>query len=309
MDIIEIDKDKYSKTVINPFCKFETVDFAELNKHKVDEVKYLIFNNGKNRFGLILGIKDDIIKLPFSASFSCFSEIISKNKIEYYIEAIIALINWAKKQSLKKITFNTPPLFYNVEHISKTQNALQCTGFTLAEYNLNYAFDLDNFNNYFEIIERNARKNFNTAVKNNLIFEKVNDITTVYDVIRQNRKEKGYPLKMSLDEIVKTAQIIPSDYFLVKLPEGTPIASAFVHDINGTVVRVNYWGDIRKYEKMRSINFLSYNLFNYYKNLGKKIVDIGPATNEGIPDYGLCNFKEGIGCTASPKLLYELIIE
>ncbi|MBR1942918.1 hypothetical protein IJ843_04205 [bacterium] len=306
MDIIEADKETYSKIVSNPFCKFETAEFADLNKSKVDEVKYFIFNNGKNRFALIGGIKNNILKFPFSASFSCFSEITKKNKIEYYTEAVKAIVNWAEEKEISKIIFNTPPIFYDVEHISKMQNALLNTGFEQTEYNLNYEFYLKDFDeNYLSKIQRNARKNYNTALRNNLVFEKTDDIETVYNVIKQNRVEKGYPLWMSLDDIIETSKIIPSDYFLVKASDGTPVAAAFVHDINGEIVRVNYWGDIRKYEEMRPINFLSYNLFKYYKEQGKKVVDIGPSTNDGVPDYGLCNFKESLGCKASAKILFK----
>ena len=305
MDIIEVDKETYSKTVTNPFCKFETAEFADLNKTKADVVKYFIFNNGKNRFGLIAGIKDGVLKLPFSASFSCFSEITKKNRIEYYSEAVEALIKWAKQNLIKEIIFNTPPIFYDVEHISKMHNALLNAGFKQAEYNLNFEFYLDDFDeNYLANIQRNARKNYNTALRNNLVFEKTDDVETVYKVIKQNRDEKGYPLWMSLDDIIETSKIIPSDYFLVRTQTGIPIAAAFVHNINGDVLRVNYWGDIREYEEMRPINFLSYNLFKYYKEQGKKVVDIGPSTNDGVPDYGLCNFKESLGCKASAKLLF-----
>ncbi|MCR5260455.1 MAG: hypothetical protein K6C94_01315 [Candidatus Gastranaerophilales bacterium] len=309
MDIIEADKELYSKTVLNPFCKFETAEFADLNKAKADEVKYFIFNNGKNRFGLIAGIKDGVMKLPFSASFSCLSEITTKNRIEYYVEAAQALVDYAKAHSLSKIIFNTPPIYYNVEHISKLHNALLNVGFEQKEYNLNFEFYLSDFGeDYLASIQRNARKNYNTAVRNNLVFEKTDDIETVYKVIKRNRDEKGYPLWMSIDDIVETSKIIPSDYFLVKTPDGVPIAAAFTHDIDGKNIRVNYWGDIREYEEMRPINFLSYNLFRYYKEQGKYTVDIGPSTNSGIADFGLCNFKESLGCKASAKLLFEYMI-
>ena len=44
------------------------------------------------------------------------------------------------------------------------------------------------------------------------------------------------------------------------------------------------------------MNFLSFHVFQYYKNQGIEIVDIGPSTENSIPNYGLCEFKESIGC-------------
>lgn len=307
MEILDVSFEDYCKIVKNPFCLFEDANFAKLNENKVDKVKYFIFNNGKNRFGLIGGLKANVLKFPFSASFSALSEITSKNRIEYYIETFNSLISWAKENSIQKIIFNTPPVYYDISHISKMQNALLTCGFNQSEYNLNFEFYLKDFDeNYLSNIQRNARKNYNNAIKYNLVFEKTDDLSTVYKVIKQNRDEKGYPLWMSEKDIIETSKIIPSDYFLVSTPENIPIAAAFVHHINNEIVRVNYWGNILKYEEYRPINFLSYNLFKYYKEQGKKVVDIGPSTNSGVADFGLCNFKESIGCACSPKLLFEI---
>ena len=49
------------------------------------------------------------------------------------------------------------------------------------------------------------------------------------------------------------------------------------------------------------MNFLSFNVFQYYKNQGIAIIDIGPSTENSIPNHGLCEFKESIGCDISIK--------
>jgi len=49
------------------------------------------------------------------------------------------------------------------------------------------------------------------------------------------------------------------------------------------------------------MNYFSYKVFEHYYRKGLGILDIGPATENGIPNYGLCEFKENIGCTASLK--------
>jgi len=51
------------------------------------------------------------------------------------------------------------------------------------------------------------------------------------------------------------------------------------------------------------MNFLSFNVFNYYKDLGIEIIDIGHSTEDSIPNNGLCEFKESIGCSIG--ILYE----
>ena len=90
MDINEISCKEYDNLVKEPFSVFDSSAFCELNRWKVDDVKYLVFNDGKNRFYLIAGIKDGVVKFPFSASFSMLANISFHNKIICYHEAVKA---------------------------------------------------------------------------------------------------------------------------------------------------------------------------------------------------------------------------
>ena len=305
MEIREVDNETYNKIVRVPFCRFNKAQFYILNEHKVDNVCYLIFNDGKDRFAFVLGIKDNVAKAPFSASFECFSEITKNNKINHYYEAVDALVNYLKENNISKIEISTPPPYYNISHITKFENALYTKGFSLVNYDVNFEYYLDDFSDDYEMnIDIKARQKLRAATKHHLIFEKTEDVETVYKIIKQNRTEKGYPLWMSYDDVRNTAQIIPSDYFLVKDANNTPIASALVHQINDEVLRVVYWGNIQASNHLCPMNFLSYNVFKYYSTTKFKMVDIGPSTENSIANFGLCDFKEGIGCKCSPKFRF-----
>lgn len=308
MEIDIVTKEEYDATVSNPFSRFESSNFIELNKHKVDEIFYFVFRNSKNRLALAGGIKDGTLKFPFSATYGIFSEITKDNRIECYIESLTSLKGWALEKGIKTIIFNTPALCYGVDHITKFQNALVNTGFKLIAYDLNYEFNLNKFTqDYLTTIDHCARKNFKTAQKNNLYFAKTDDVDLVYDIIKRNRESRGFPLRMTLDEVKKTSKIIPSDFFIVYDENNNGIASSLVHHLKSDLVRVVYWGNTVESELLRPINFLSYNLFNYYKSLNViKTVDIGTSTVDSIPNEGLCAFKESIGCNCSPKMNYSI---
>lgn len=304
MKTIEIDTKEYKTYVVNPFSGFDNIEFTELNKKKVDEIKYFIFNNGKNRFGLVAGIKDKILKCPFSATFGIFSEITHNNSIQHYHNAINSLIEWCKQKNLKQIIFCCPPIFYDKNHITKFQNALFCNNFQLLDYDVNFEYNLSNFKNgYVESLSSDARRNLKISLKEDLSFEKTDDIDSVYAIIKQNREEKGFPLWMSLDDIKNTNNIIKSDFFLVKNKNNENIASAYVQKITKKIVNVVYWGNIQKYDKLYPMNFIAYKIFEYYSNIKNiDFVSIGTSTKDGIPNIGLCNFKTNIGCSCSPKL-------
>ena len=54
------------------------------------------------------------------------------------------------------------------------------------------------------------------------------------------------------------------------------------------------------------MNYLAFSLFSYYFDKGLRILDIGPSTENGTPNYGLCEFKENIGCSVTLKYSFEL---
>ena len=300
------EKNDYKNFVINPFSMFDTCDFVELNKNKVDEIKYFIFNNGKNRFGLIAGIKDGILKCPFSATFGIFSEITKHNKILHYHEAINVLIDWCKINNIKKIIFCTPPLFYNTSHITKFHNALICNNFKILDYDVNFQLNLKKNIKYDCLLSTDARRNLKQAYKNNLKFEKTNNLSDVYKIIKINREEKGFPLWLSEQDIENTSNIIKTDYFLVS-NESKYIASAYIQHITDKIVNIVYWGNLQASDKLYPMNYLAEQIYNYYlNNTNIDYISIGTSTLDSIPNFGLCNFKENIGCQCSPKLNFVL---
>lgn len=60
---------------------------------------------------------------------------------------------------------------------------------------------------------------------------------------------------MSENDIINTANIIKSDYFLIK-NENEYIASAYIQHITKNIVNVVYWGNLQKYDKQYPMNFL-----------------------------------------------------
>lgn len=180
----------------------------------------------------------------------------------------------------------------------------------LTNIDLNYHFDLSRFPHYEDFIDRSARKNLHKAMAEDFVISHLDssnadDISRAYGVISINRKEHGYPLRMSLHNVADTVKIIDADFFVVS-HNGTDVAAAQVFKVTEDVAQVIYWGDLRQYASLRTMNFLAYKVFEYYYQKGFRILDIGPSTEDGVPNNGLCDFKEAIGCSVTQKLFFEL---
>lgn len=308
MEIQKVDSLEYRNYFPSPWHVFNSVPFSELNKDKCNELHYLLFKDSKVRFGIILGEKDEVLCSPFSAPFGGFS--FNRNeKIEYFEQAV-ALLKEYGKELHKPIKVSLPPVIYNPTVISKSVSAFIRGGATISYLDLNYQFEVDRFVDYENIIDRSAKKNLHNSQKFGFTFWQLDsnnntDIERAYKVIKQNREERGFPLRMTLQAIQDTVRIIPADFFVLTY-NGIDVAAAQVFHVSTAIAQVIYWGDLPEYSELRVMNFFTYKVFEHYYSKGLKILDIGPSTEYGIPNYGLCEFKENIGCSVSLKYTFIL---
>lgn len=285
---------------------YNSVQFHELNKNKVSQVEYLLFGEKKKKLALAIGIENDEIRIPYSAPFGIFEQLQSHIKLEEMEEAITLLEGYGKECGICKIIFRMPPVFYDECFISKLQNVLLRKGYQIAYCDLNYQFYIHDMEQYENLLLRNARKNLKNAMKQGFSFvhcESVEEKREAYNVIAENRKRKGYPLRMTYEQVNDTIQLTQHDFFLLKDGE-ISIAAAVIFKVNKECYQVIYWGDIDGYEARRPMNYLAYKVYEFYADIGIKVLDIGPSTEEGVPNYGLCDFKESIGCEVSIKMTY-----
>ena len=307
MHVTEIKAEEYKNLFKAVPHVFNSVEFSELNKHKAEAVSYLAFaDGGKTKAGLILGERADGLYSPFSAPFGGFTTC-GKLRLSTMDEIAAALKQYSCAKG-KPVRVTLPPTVYDETQISKWTCALQRHG-RLMPVNLNYHFDLSLFQRYRDVMERNARKNLSRAMREDLKLEALGSapggVERAYGVIRTNREEHGYPLRMTLQEVKDTVKTIRADFF-VMTHGGTDVAAAQVFHVAEGTAQVIYWGDIKAYSHLRTMNMLAYSLFKHYYEQGLKTLDIGPSTEDGIPNNGLCDFKESIGCSVTPKFMFVL---
>jgi hypothetical protein len=313
MEIQEVTLTRFSEFVKIPYFAFNSGAFNNLHRAKCDRLFYLLFTDGKYRMGLIGGSIGDKFLSPISAPFGGFTFVAENVRLQHIEESIEALNLWAVQNKFSLIRLILPPVIYHRTFLAKQLNCLWRKGFEISGIDLNYAFELETFNEaYPDNIWYNARKNLHRSLAEGLVFiecQTIDEKLKAFEIIKQNRERKNFPLRMSWDQILETIQIIPADFFLVTSQQKTPIASAIVFRISNYIVQVIYWGDIEGYVELRPMNFLSFMIFNYYKKCDIKFVDIGPSTAQSVPNYGLCEFKEGIGCRIDPKFILEKKID
>lgn len=311
MRLVEISGEEYKQLTMGKCLVFCKQEFLELNKGKVDKVRYLLGKDKKNRIVFAIGEKDRQWNAPYSAPYAAFIEIQKNTKIDYYWDFVQMFNEYARQCEIQDIHIILPPDIYHRQINAKMINALLGNGYHITFEDVNYSLNLAQFDlsGYISSLHYKARNMLNVALRSNLSCIKCEDQDSkeeAYRVICRNHEGKGYPVKMSLDEVLHTIEIIEHDFFLVK-KDSLSIAAAIVFHVTDRIVQVIYWGDIPNVGGYKPMNFLSYKLIAYYIEHNMEQVDIGPSSENGIPNLGLCGFKESIGCEVSSK--YKLSIK
>ncbi len=291
---------------------FMSPEFTELNKYKVDKIIYMLIKDSKPRFIACFGIKENKVFCPFSAPFGMIIPLKNDTSLECYFAMIKAIDAYMLQENYKYIQYTLPPAFYNDNAVNILIYALTSNGYLMKHIDINYHMDLKKMgvNNYIDLIHYNARKNLSISLKAGLRLDQClrdEDKLMAYEIIRLNRESKGYPIRMSYEQVSNTIRIVDHEFFVVKKGD-KPIAAAVVFHVNKDVAQVIYWGDIPGYSQDKPINYLSYQLILYYRQSGYRYLDIGPSSECGVPNIGLCNFKQSIGCDITCKFTFEKYI-
>ena len=304
MEINKVTAIEYQQLFPTPTSAFNSVAFSELNKDKCIDLHYLVFRDTKIRLGLIVGEREDSLRVPFSATYGgySFNNVIACRQ---YDDACRALSEFAQ-QMRKSLYITLAPPIYDITDNTKTFAALMRAGAKIVSIDYNQHFELSRFADYENILDSKNRNVVKKSLSLGLRFihlddTKVSDVARAYEIIRINHSEKGYPINMSLQNVLDTIRIVPADFFVVEDAKGCDLAAAVIFKTTKDIYQVVYWGNTYQSVPLKPMNFLAYNLFDYYYQRGVKMLDIGISTENGIPNYGLCEFKKNIGCFATTK--------
>lgn len=310
MELIELTAKGYNQYFPKPHYIYNSVAFNELNATKVQSVRYFVFRDSKVRLGICFGEKDGVLKSPFSAPFGGFSYNSDGHKYKSVEKAVALLEDFAKTNG-KDLKITLPPDFYGSTIINEVISSFTRLGYNASYVDMNYQFFCKDFANYESKLNQESRNKLRRALDFNYDFIKLDsaldsDVERAYNVIRANRKYRGFPLHMSLQAVLNTVKIIPADFFILT-EEGKDVAAAQIFYVSDNVVQVIYWGDLPGFSVQKVMNLLAYKIFEFYAtNTNVEIIDIGPSTELGRPNHGLCEFKENIGCKTALKFTFEM---
>lgn len=294
MIIRAVSKDEYYKAFPASRDVFSSRVFVDVTPGNADAVRFFMGIDEKfsPRLGLVAGYRDGEWHAPYSAPFTT----LQYNKPQQ-LETIYDFISELTDTLGAPLHITLPSDYYDPVMLPRI------TGI-LGNFARKKTFDFDfyyptaGYSSYIARLDHSARKNLNRAMAAGFKLELTTDVHRAYEVISINRESHHYRLAMTEQQVRDTIAVVKADMFVLSL-DGTDVAAAIVFHVAEDIVQVIYWGDVPGYGELRPMNLLAREVFGHYASTGIRIVDVGPSSTDGIPNTGLCRFKESVGCSVS----------
>jgi len=175
----------------------------------------------------------------------------------------------------------------------------------IIELNQHIIVDQELFRNK---INRNRRRKIEACVQANFKFQKLDtsQLADAYKLIKECREDKGYPVTMSLQELMDVFEKFPNHYLLFGIMNGGElIATGISIRVNSRILYNFYHGDLLAYRDQSPVSLLVKGIYQYCQVHGYSILDLGISSDQSVLNEGLYAFKKSLGAQNSGKISYK----
>ncbi|QWE20933.1 hypothetical protein [Polynucleobacter sp. AP-Kolm-20A-A1] len=289
---------------------FNTPEF--LGQLNYDKKISFEFHFGKKKLFIAFVQTDELTwtSLP-SSTFGGF-ESNDKSSLDLLIQFIGLIEKYFLQNSLAKILkIHLPPTSSGYHAAELQFYSLYTQGYLIENCNLSYCLPIQGFN-FNDLVSQGNLKRIKKCIREGCVFHVagVRDLSAVYEVISLNRAFKGYPMTLSYSQLLEQVQLFPSKFkfFCYKLNDEI-IASAVAIKITANTLYVLYWGDVPEYRSYSPIVSLCKNIYDYCNENKIDYLDIGTATVDKEPNFGLIDFKSDLGFSPNLKFTMQKVIK
>ena len=128
-------------------------------------------------------------------------------------------------------------------------------------------------------------------------------LAEVVALLESSRAAKGYSLSMNMASLEQLSDAFPDRVVLFGASLGDRlIASALCLRVWPQVLYIFYWGHDPDYNSLSPLVSLAEVIYAYCQENDVRLLDLGTSTVGSEPNYGLLQFKRGLGFEESLKL-------
>lgn len=276
-------------------------------------------DDASGRFvGSVVGIVDDgVWTSGASAPFGGIDLAREHEPVDGVMALLDRSIASAKDAGLRRIEIRTKPPHFSTSE-PHVQFALFQAGFTVIASDLNFVLDLDGLESVDEwraSLRKETRRALRALGGDGLTVRELDRAdelgwATAYEMLRNNRVDKGRPMHLDLDYVRAIRDAFAGLVRMIVVEsDDSVVAAALVYRIARGRDLVQYWGDGGHELERSPMPALVEAVVDHSLRTGARSVDIGISTDHGEPNLGLIRFKRSVGCRAEVRLVLALDLE
>jgi hypothetical protein len=215
-----------------------------------------------------------------------------------------------RSKGAKSLEVLLAPQSHDSAAFAKQVFLLRSFGFETTKCDINQSLEIDS-RSLSERMSYGNLKRLRKCDRENLVAIHLphSSLSKVYETLAINRASKGNSMSMTLEQLQLMANTFPEDVVLFGCPDGDHYAAAALClRLSSTVLYVFYWGDRPEYSNKSPVVALADTIYRYGRDQGFRIMDVGTSTIDRQANFGLIEFKSGLGFSESLKITMRKIL-
>jgi hypothetical protein len=223
---------------------------------------------------------------------------LTTDQIEDFVQFALGKL---KEEQINEIHMLTPASIYHLEHTEIVKAILLKAGFALKVGIPNHHIQIEGFA-LSEKMHTMEKRRLYKCQKAGFAFkeEPLSELANVYNFVLACRKEKGWHLSMTLEDLQKAASTFPENYKLFSVYDGShQIAATVAIIVNSHILYNFYPAALLSYQTYSPTVMLTNGLYQYCQHKDMGILDLGTSASEALE-----RFKMHIGGQVSHKYVF-----
>ncbi len=280
-------------------------DAAFFRLHDADQGRYFEWAEGERVVASVhfTPTGEGLWRSPARGTFAGFafqSELRTEDLFAFYDAVETAL----KAEGAQRLEVLPAPMAHNPMSFANQLYLLRARGYQMTRCDLNQSLEVD-ARNLSDRMTYGNQKRLRKCQREGLLAIQLplSALSEVYEALAVNRKSKGHAMSMTVAQLQTMVDTFPNAVVLFGSRDGDHLAaSALCLRLSSTVLYVLYWGDRPGYASLSPVVSLAYAIYAYCQAQGVELLDVGTSTVDREPNFGLIQFKRGLGFTESLKV-------
>lgn len=237
------------------------------------------------------------------------------NLPEVRTEVIVAFLDAVQDHlralGAQRLEVHLPPSRHDLAQFSNQYYLLRTLGFVESGLDLNFGIEVTG-QPFIERITPDNRRRLRKCHREGLLAMQLDDaaLGIVHALLEEHHRHKGYPLSMSRAQLQTMQELFPGRLRLFGCQRGERLlAAAICVQVRSDVRYIFCIGDLAEYSSYSPSVALVDAIYGSCQEEGIALLDYGVSTLGLEANYGLINFKRGLGFGESLKPRLEKVLD